>query len=500
MPDIAWCSGLLSFLASQTARFDEVLTMKLHDIAWFTGLLALSTGLAACGDDVPPRKGDLGNANGDGDTGDGDSDEDDGDDDDGDGDGSEFGDGDDDVGDGDEGDGDGDGDDPGLPTDGALPKGVDAPNDWKWVEMKNTTCRNGSPAGYFHRKGSENSLLIYLNGGGACADKFFCNLNPVDVNHDLPIEFLSHGTPDLIAGVRTQRQQAPEEGIFKRAEAANPVGKWSMIYVPYCTGDIHSGSRKDVEVPEVPGKQQFTGRLNYEKFLDSFGPTFASSDNVLLTGSSAGGFGSLFNADYTIEWFKKHGDKAKVKIVSDSGVPFQDKYMPACLQNKWRKYWGLDDILPKECKDCFNEDGGGLVKGYGTWLFHEKYKGQILGGFVSSLEDEIIRAFYAPGLSATKGAPDDCTLDPGSNTVGQAVFGGGFGNTYEGPAFTDGLKDVIQNVVKRGVVGFYTVPGTPHMHIWRARFYEKNGNDLTMAEWVKDVLAGKATEQGTLFN
>ncbi|MFT3923339.1 MAG: pectin acetylesterase-family hydrolase [Myxococcales bacterium] len=480
--------------------------MQSKTLLLLSALCLASSALPGCGDDPASRGPSSGNP-GDGDNGDGDGD---GDGDTGDGDNPhEFGDGD---GDGDTSSGDGDAGpmemggqdtDPNLPTDGSLPKGEPAPNDWTWVSMKTTLCRNGSPAGYFYRKGSEKGLLIYLNGGGACADKFFCNLNPVDVDHDLPIEFLSHGTPDLFVGVRTQRQQAPEEGIFKRSEASNPVAKWSMIYIPYCTGDIHSGSRKDVEVPNVPGKQQFTGRLNYEKMLDSFGPTFADSTQVLLTGSSAGGFGSLFNADYTIEWFKKHGDKAKVKIISDSGVPFQNAYMAACLQKRWRTYWGLDDILPKDCTDCFAADGGDIVKGYGNWLFHKKYEGQVLGGFISSVEDEIIRAFYAPGLSMTKGKPDDCTLDPTSNTIKEAVIGsagGLFGNEYTGQMFTDGLKDVLSTVVHRpGVVGFYTIPGTPHMHIWRPRFYEKNGNDQTIAEWTKDILAGKPTEQGTLF-
>jgi hypothetical protein len=391
--------------------------------------------------------------------------------------------------------GDGDGDDDDLPTDGSLPKGVPADNGWTWVEMKASKCRNGSPAGYFYRKGTENSLMIFLNGGGACADKFFCSLNPVDVNHDLPIEFLSHGAPDLFFGVREQRQQAPESGIFKRSDATNPVAKWNMVFVPYCTGDIHSGSRKDVVVKDVPGTQQFVGYLNYGLFLNSFGPTFKDSDKVLLTGSSAGGFGALFNGDRTIEYFEKDSSEKKVFIISDSGVPFQDTYMAACLQKRWREYWGLNDALPTECIGCFNADGGGIVKGYGTYLFNQKYAGRMLGGFVSSQKDEIIRGFYSPGLSATAGQPDDCSLDPTWETVQVAVIGGA---RYDGEKFKAGLKDVIDNVVGQGKVATYTIPETPHMHLWRDRYYQENGNGQTIAAWVKDVLDGKATKRGEL--
>lgn len=213
----------------------------------------LTTGLAACGDAAAlPHWGGEPQNGGDGDSSNGDGD---------------FGNG----GDGDSGDGDG-------PT-GTLPVGTPDDNDWTYVSMSNTTCRDGSPAGYFYRKGTEHSLVIYLNGGGACADKFFCNLNPINVNYDFPIESLIHGLPELLVGIEgaeslalRSKQKAPEEGIFKRADAANPVGKWSMIYIPYCTGDIHSGTRSNVMIDGIDKPQQFTGRLNYEKMLDSFGP------------------------------------------------------------------------------------------------------------------------------------------------------------------------------------------------------------------------------------
>ena len=236
--------------------------------------------------------------------------------------------------------------------------------------------------------------------------------------------------------------------------------------------------------------QQFTGRLNYEKMLDSFGPTFKNSDKVLLTGSSAGGFGTLFNADYTIEWFKKAGNKAKVYAVTDSGIPFQDSFMATCLQKRWRDTWGLDAILPKDCTDCFNSDGGGLVKGYGNYLFHNKYKGRMLGGMISSVGDEIIRAFFAPGENS-------CTVDPMSNTIEQAISNGG---AYSVDKFSMGLEDVLTNVTKRGTVGVYTMDGGRHMHLWRAEYYQKNGNALSIAEWLAKVLDDEANEQSSLFN
>jgi hypothetical protein len=31
-------------------------------------------------------------------------------------------------------------------------------------------------------------------------------------------------------------------GIFDRSNSRNPVRDWSMLFMPYCTGEVHSGS------------------------------------------------------------------------------------------------------------------------------------------------------------------------------------------------------------------------------------------------------------------
>ena len=46
-------------------------------------------------------------------------------------------------------------------------------------------------------------------------------------------------------------------------------------------------------------------------------------------------------------------------------------------------------------------------------------------------------------------------------------------------------------------IGYYAMQSDLHMHLWRSRYYEKNGNDKTIAEWVADILAEKNTKTGT---
>jgi hypothetical protein len=374
------------------------------------------------------------------------------------------------------------------PLTAALPTGMDY-SGWTWVDVAGSKCRDGSGAGYYWRRGKKSSLMVFLNGGGACADPFFCGLNPVNVNQNLPIELLLEGTLNLVFGPDADRQVAPDEGVFKR-DSRNPVADWNMIYVPYCTGDIHAGSREDVVVDGVEGKQQFVGFKNLGLFLNSFGPAFKNAQQVLLTGSSAGGFGSLLNFDRFQEFFKGQ----EVLAVSDSGVAMRDKYMAPCLQGKWRKYWGLNDAFPKDCTACAG-DAGGLAEAAYKYYFADKYKGRFLGGMISTVNDQIIRAFYAPGLNANAGGPDDCSLEPGLNTITSALSVG----SYDGDKYREGLADVTDNLVSHEQIGTYAMEGELHMHLFRPRYYEKNGTEQTIAEWLTDILAKKPTKTGDSF-
>jgi hypothetical protein len=352
---------------------------------------------------------------------------------------------------------------------------------WNWVQVAGAVCRDGSPAGYFWRRGSDPNLMIFMNGGGACSDPFFCGLNPVNVNQDLPTQSLIDATGNVLLGPDGSPQFPHEEGIFKR-QANNPVGNWNMIYVPYCTGDVFAGSRPDGTIEGVEGKQQFVGYKNVGLFLDSFGPSYANTTKVLLTGSSAGGFGTLLNYDRVQEFFNKLPGKARVYGVTDSGIPFQDQYLAPCLQKRWREAWNLNAMMPAGCTGCTSQaDGGGLAKGLGAFMFKEKYKDRVLGGMISAVEDGVIRAFYGPGLN-------NCSNDPGTNAILSALNLGG----YSGADFRAGLKDVVDYVGQDKVHTFF-IPSWEHMHLWRARYYETI-NGTTIAAWLGNLLADKPVQ------
>jgi hypothetical protein len=362
----------------------------------------------------------------------------------------------------------------------------EAYGDWTYYEVEGAICRDGSPAGYYLRKGASKNLLIFLNGGGVCYDSFFCTLNPANVDESLPGETLFEATIDTLqTSIAPERQIPPDEGIFEK-DPRNPVADWSMVYVPYCTGDIHSGTKRDATLVTSPqmAPQQFVGYSNIGLFYRSFGPDFLDSEKVLLTGSSAGGFGALLNYQRTQAFFKK----SQLITVTDSAVPFRDDFQDPCIQKIWRQLWGLDEIIPKECRECFGAEGGGLAEVSAYNVAHRKVKNKAFGGVISSKQDEVMKLFYSAGL-------DECTM----NTSTAAVLAFTGRSPYPYDRFPEGLQDFIENVIGIDNGGSYIVDGSTHQHLFRQRFYEDNGVDMTLADWLASIIAGSATHVGDLL-
>src|SRR5262249_44317292 len=142
--------------------------------------------------------------------------------------------------------------------------------------------------------------------------------------------------------------------VFDRSNAQNPVGDWNFVYVPYCSGDQHMGDAQDVSIPGVDGKQQFKGRPNLEHFLERIVPTFSDAEQVLLTGASAGGIGTLMSYRVVQAAFTS----TPVMVIDDSGPVYSTAFVPGCAAALRRKYWGLDGTILKECgADCMPDDG-----------------------------------------------------------------------------------------------------------------------------------------------
>lgn len=325
----------------------------------------------------------------------------------------------------------------------------DAPvGEWQWVPFPEALCRDGSSTGIAVRYGSGPGLVLYFQGGGACFNAPTCSQNP---------DSFGAGSFANLA------QNAGTHGIFDKDNPSNPVGDWNVVFVPYCTGDVHAGQKPDGQVLGEAQPQQFVGYTNVGHYLQRVVPTFLDSvDHVLVTGESAGGFGSAFNYDRLAEAFPGRA----VTLIDDSGPVMADEVMAPCLQQQWRDLWNLDAAIPADCADCFPADGGGLsnlVRHLG-----EKHADQRLG-LISSLQDQTIRYFFGFGLN-------NCT-----------------GGQLSGAQFTAGLEDLRDAVMNEpaGTWGTFYLSGSQHTWLTQS-FYSAQAGGVTMSAWIADMLAGTA--------
>lgn len=245
------------------------------------------------------------------------------------------------------------------------------PGEWQYVPVDGSRCMDGSPTGIGVNLGTSGDLVIYLEGGGACFNSSTCGF----VAHPSgwgPADFDVNITPYKI-------------GLFDRLDDANPLHDATFVFVPYCTGDVHAGSK-----PDGMGGRAFVGYENVGHDLDFIVPKSQDVTRVVLAGSSAGGFGALMNYERTQAAF----GTTPVHLIDDSGPPLGDAYLTPCLQQMFRTTWNLDAALPADCTECRQPDGGGLQNALG-WLADAHPDRRL--GIVTSTRDGTIRSFFGYG-------------------------------------------------------------------------------------------------------
>jgi hypothetical protein len=227
---------------------------------------------------------------------------------------------------------------------------VDGGNDYDWerVELPGTVCGNGSQYKFYvHDTGSPN-VLFFFEGGGACWDYDTCSgragilgaANPNGIPDDYIERFTAKYVSPIVNGA--------DPGLPLRSKTDLPTNGWNVVYMPYCTGDVHIGNRaavyEDQTGQEPPLDWVHNGYNNTVAAAEYAASRFPSVDKLLVTGFSAGG-----TATASAYWFVRTTiGPQKGYLLNDSGpvypAPNAD-FNSRGLHDQIRESWDLDSVF-----------------------------------------------------------------------------------------------------------------------------------------------------------
>jgi Pectinacetylesterase len=319
--------------------------------------------------------------------------------------------------------------------------------EWTWIDFPTTRCMDDSPTG-LGIKWNPNSdkVLIEIQGGNACFNQGSC---------------LQVWNPDGFGEAKLA--DAVELGILDSDDPSNPFADWTMVFIPYCSGDIFSGSALDGTGYE--GRTQ-AGYYNIQQYLKRLVPTFSDASHVVVSGFSAGGFGTTLNWVQIREAF---GIDVRVDALNDSGPIMSAAYYAPCMGARLGELWNWKETIPASCTAC-DVESGDTPEPLVRWLIAHTPDGIGRHGLISANEDEVIKLFYGYGL-------DDC-----------AHIDELLPQPYPSGLYAEGLADFRQRVAGHDWAQMYELDSTEHTWTTTHSLGDVVSNNVTLSAWVERFL------------
>ncbi len=310
-----------------------------------------------------------------------------------------------------------------------------APAGWQEIRPGGAAvCSDGSPWRFFVAQGAADKVIINFQGGGACWDAATCNPESRLYTRSLQIR-------DLQAG----------QGVFNRNNSENPFRDWTHVFVPYCTADLHWGNN----TARYTGLTiQHKGAVNARQAVLWVFNNIPNPQNVMVTGCSAGGYGSIMWAPY----FMRRYPAANVVQLGDAAVGVApESFFPIASAA-----WGTQGALPgwigslDPTKMGSNELYQAFARAYPNRSFAQ----------YSTLLDDVQIFFYSLIRGQPRPTPE----------IAQQWVQGALANLAS-------IKQTAPNFYS------YLAPGAQHCIIWRPEFYTTKVGDVTFADWVRKLVA-----------
>ena len=302
-------------------------------------------------------------------------------------------------------------------TDGAIHAAADT---WSAMPFSDTSGGDaGTMAGFtFYPSSSVNrdKLLIYLSGGGVCEDYNGC--------FNMRVDGPAPGFSPNVAGLAGHFNVDPAVFSLTRNDNAahgNFFANWSKVFVWYCTGDLHMGSHIATYRSKTgqTGTIRHFGYSNMHKFLTRLTATFCNipgctmpkPTKIAVAGSSAGGFGAVWNTEQIRDAFGLFGPD--VVLIDDAGPFMREPYWTSALETKMAAaYWGTGSAaIPLACAgNCDPRTGGefhDVLSSVHTYLPYLR-GAMIIGEADSSISGAFSKQTFAAPYNASPWAKGPC--------------------------------------------------------------------------------------------
>ncbi len=192
-------------------------------------------------------------------------------------------------------------------------------NKWYRVDVDEGKSSDGSEWYSYIKRGSENKLMIYFQGGGVSVNEYTASndfYNKKMWGNDWFMNFATN------IGIGSKNKN-------------NPFKDWTVVVVPYTTGDFHIGTG-EYAYQDDDGDDHIlyhNGYHNYQALMKRVSELFDTPEQILVTGFSAGGFGtSLLANDILTNYYDDVPNKT---VLVDSSLLLYDGWKDTA-ENVWK--------------------------------------------------------------------------------------------------------------------------------------------------------------------
>ncbi|MGB0591774.1 MAG: pectin acetylesterase-family hydrolase [Myxococcota bacterium] len=182
--------------------------------------------------------------------------------------------------------------------------------EWSAVEPGgDTICARGTPFRFYVYGGDPNRIVMDFLGGGACWDSFSC-----EVGREIQGQSVFTDSAGTLEELQAMHEAGELEGIYALDNPDNPYKGWTMIRVPYCTGDFYWGNAT-VDYTDTL-KVHHRGFDNAKAVTAWVTGHYPDVTRLVASGCEAGAYGSLNQAMALADFYPE----ATVAALADSGV------------------------------------------------------------------------------------------------------------------------------------------------------------------------------------